>query len=89
MWDTLAGNSFQKIRTDYTILKRYDLSYQDFERLKLRIAYPPDSYMARIKNTAWLRSQKDFRGQEIPVTARKLFFCIRLTPQPSSPSYAT
>jgi hypothetical protein len=38
-----------KIRDDYKILKRYDLSLKDLQRLDFTVTYPPDASMANIK----------------------------------------
>jgi hypothetical protein len=47
--DTLNKYDWETIRKDYKILQRYDLSLQDFERLKCRITYPPSEDMKAIK----------------------------------------
>jgi len=47
--DTLNKYDWTTIRNDYKILQRYDLSLQDFIRLKRIITYPPDERMKDIK----------------------------------------
>jgi len=47
--NTLSTYSWEEIRTDYKILKRYDLSIQDLELLNFKVSYPPTSEMADIK----------------------------------------
>lgn len=47
--DTLAKYSWFEIRRDYNILKRYDLSYQDLERLNWNVYYPSTAEMEGIK----------------------------------------
>ncbi len=43
--DTIATYGWDVICKDYKILKRYDLSLEDFERLNWQIAYPPTQDM--------------------------------------------
>ena len=39
--DTLLKYSWDEVREDYKILKRYDISWQEMERLRGDIHYPP------------------------------------------------
>ncbi len=47
--DTLSTYSWDKIRDNYNILKRYDLSVEDLELLDYEIVYPPTPEMADIQ----------------------------------------
>jgi len=47
--DTLSKYDWATIRSDYKILQRYDMSLQDFKRLKNTITYPPSETMKDIK----------------------------------------
>lgn len=47
--DTLSKYSWSEIRKDYKVLKRYDLSYNDLERLNWVLNYPPTPEMGGIK----------------------------------------
>ena len=47
--DTLNKYSWEEVRRDYKILKRYDLSYEDCKLLKFRVPYPPTPTMSRMK----------------------------------------
>ena len=47
--DTFNTCSWGEISEKYKILKRYDLSEQDFKFLKYNITYPPDDRMKDIK----------------------------------------
>jgi hypothetical protein len=47
--DTLAKYTWSEIRRDYNILKRYDLSFQDLERIGWKLQYPPTAEMKGIK----------------------------------------
>jgi hypothetical protein len=52
--DTLSTYSWEVIQRDYKILKRYDLSIEDFKNLSDKqgvpvITYPPDEKMKHIK----------------------------------------
>jgi hypothetical protein len=47
--DTIAKYDWETIRTEYKILKRYDLSYQNFIKLGYKISYPPNERMKNIK----------------------------------------
>ncbi|MDD3161853.1 MAG: hypothetical protein PHX49_08010 [Bacteroidales bacterium] len=38
--DTLKNNSWEEVRDHYKILKRYDLSLQDLEKMHFKIVYP-------------------------------------------------
>lgn len=48
-FDTLSSLPWDEIRTEYKILKRYDLSLADLERINFTIVYPPDESMEGIK----------------------------------------
>jgi hypothetical protein len=47
--DTLNKYSWEEVRRDYKILKRYELSYEDCKLLKFRVPYPPTPAMSRMK----------------------------------------
>ena len=47
--NTLNKYSWEEVRRDYKILKRYDLSYEDCKLLKFRVPYPPTPAMSRMK----------------------------------------
>ena len=47
--DTLNKYSWEEVRRDYKILKRYDLSIQDLELLDYKVYYPPIPAMSRMK----------------------------------------
>lgn len=47
--DTLNKYDWSKIREGYKVLKRYDLSLQDLERLNYLVTYPPTNEMKGIK----------------------------------------
>jgi hypothetical protein len=47
--DTLNMYDWDTIRDEYKILQRYDLSLQDFKRLKNTITYPPTEEMKDMK----------------------------------------
>lgn len=47
--DTVNANPWQKIRENYKILKRYDLSIKDLEILDYRIPYPENTKMQNMK----------------------------------------
>ncbi len=47
--DTLNKYSWEEVRNGYKILKRYDLSLQDIERLNYNVPYPPSPEMAKMK----------------------------------------
>jgi hypothetical protein len=47
--DTLLTYSWEVIRSDYKILKRYDLSLQDLQKLNYTIPYPPTETMKNMK----------------------------------------
>ena len=38
--DTLKNNSWEEVRDHYKILKRYDLSLSDLEKMHFKIVYP-------------------------------------------------
>lgn len=48
-YDTLQKYNWETIRTQYKILKRYDLSTQNLKQLKWAISYPPTEAMKDIK----------------------------------------
>lgn len=47
--DTVASYEWEYIRNEYKILRRYDLSLQDLERLEWTVTYPPSENMSNIK----------------------------------------
>lgn len=47
--DTLSTYSWDQIRSDYNILKRYDLSIEDLESLNFKVTYPPTLEMQNIR----------------------------------------
>ena len=47
--DTLAKYEWQKIIEDYNILRRYDLSLGDLQRLDFEVIYPPNANMEGIQ----------------------------------------
>ncbi len=47
--DTLDTYGWEEIRDGYKILRRYDLSYPDLEKLKFVIPYPPSEAMKGMK----------------------------------------
>ena len=47
--DTLNKYSWEEVRRDYKILKRYDLSIQDLELLDYKVYYPPTPAMSQMK----------------------------------------
>ena len=47
--DTLNKYSWEEVRRDYKILKRYDLSHEDCVRLNFIVPYPPTPTMSRMK----------------------------------------
>ena len=47
--DTLNKYSWEEVRRDYKILKRYDLSYEDCVRLNFIVPYPPTPTRSRMK----------------------------------------
>jgi len=47
--DTLSKYTWEEIREYYKILKRYDVSYQEMEKLNGRIYYPPTEAMRDMK----------------------------------------
>jgi hypothetical protein len=47
--EILNNNSFENIRDNYRVLKRYDLSVEDLELLNFEIPYPPTPIMSLIK----------------------------------------
>ena len=47
--DTLSKYTWEEIRDGYKILKRYDVSWQEMERLKGRLYYPPTEDMKNMK----------------------------------------
>ena len=51
--DTLMEYTWKEIIEDYNILKRYDVSLEDLQRLNFTVTYPPTQEMSDIK--MWLR----------------------------------
>ena len=47
--DTLSKYTWDEVRADYKILKRYDISWQEMEATKGKIYYPPTEAMKDIK----------------------------------------
>ncbi len=47
--DTLNKYPWEKIRDDYMILKRYDLSLEDLERCDYLLTYPPNEQLKGVK----------------------------------------
>ncbi|MCC8145530.1 MAG: hypothetical protein LIO93_03630 [Bacteroidales bacterium] len=47
--DTVDNYPWEKIREDYRVLKRYDLSQEDLIRLDFKITYPPNPKMRDVK----------------------------------------
>ena len=47
--DTLEKYPWNEVRTGYKILKRYDVSWQEMERLEGRLYYPPTEAMKDMK----------------------------------------
>src|SRR5688572_20755122 len=47
--DTLSAHPWNVIRSQYNILKRYDLSLQDLQSLDFVVMYPPDASMQGMK----------------------------------------
>jgi len=47
--DTLANYSWDEVRNNYMILKRYDLSLKNLEQPNFTVVYPPDSTMNDVK----------------------------------------
>lgn len=47
--DTVSKFIWNDIKSDYKILKRYDVSLTDLEKLNYTLTYPPDSTMRGIK----------------------------------------
>lgn len=47
--DTLEAYSWEVIREEYKILKRYDLSLEDLQRLDFKVTYPPGPEMEGVK----------------------------------------
>lgn len=47
--DTLARYPWAEVQGKYKILKRYDLSLRDLERLDFTVTYPPDASMQGVK----------------------------------------
>lgn len=46
--DTVDKYSWEKIRSDYNVLKRYDLSLDDLEKRSWTVTYPPTEEMKNI-----------------------------------------
>jgi hypothetical protein len=47
--DTVNKFSWDTIRSQYKVLKRYDLSYDDVEKMNFEIPYPPNEDMKNVK----------------------------------------
>lgn len=47
--DSLAKYDWNTIRKDYNVLKRYDLSLEDLQRLNFKVPYPPKEDMKDVK----------------------------------------
>jgi hypothetical protein len=47
--DTLALQDWETITADYNVLVRYDLSFEDLERLDWKVFYPPNEKMEGVK----------------------------------------
>ncbi|MEX6627608.1 hypothetical protein [Tenacibaculum salmonis] len=47
--DIIKKEGWGKVRKDYLILKRYDLSIEDLELLNYKIPYPPTAEMFKMK----------------------------------------
>ncbi len=47
--DTLALSGCETIRAEYNVLVRYDLSFEDLERLNWQVYYPPNDSMEEIQ----------------------------------------
>lgn len=47
--DTLNKYPWKEVRNGYKILKRYDLSLQDIEKLNYKVPYSPSREMAKMK----------------------------------------
>jgi hypothetical protein len=47
--DTLALYDWETIRAEYNVLVRYDLSFEDLERLDWKVFYPPNEKMEGVK----------------------------------------
>ena len=47
--DTINKYDWEMVQNEYKILQRYDLSLQDFKRLKYTLSYPPSEAMKNIK----------------------------------------
>ena len=45
----LDSTPWEEVRDNYRILKRYDLSHEDLERLGFRVIYPPDDTMEGVR----------------------------------------
>jgi hypothetical protein len=47
--DVVTPDNWNIVQDNYEVAKRYDLSFQDLERLKWTVVYPPDATMEGIK----------------------------------------
>lgn len=47
--DTLVKYSWEKVKSNYLILQRYDLSIYDLQKLNYRLHYPPTEAMRNMK----------------------------------------
>jgi hypothetical protein len=45
----VTADDWQQIRNNYDVVKRYDISLGDLERLNFTLVYPPNSAMSGIK----------------------------------------
>ncbi|WP_179009661.1 hypothetical protein [Winogradskyella forsetii] len=47
--ETIENNEWYEIRSNYLILKRFDVSYDDFQSIDFEIVYPPTIEMENIR----------------------------------------
>ncbi|PRP68281.1 hypothetical protein BST86_04095 [Nonlabens agnitus] len=47
--EVIESSTFESLRLNYRVLKRYDLSYKDFLMLNKEVIYPPTPAMANIQ----------------------------------------
>ena len=47
--ETIENNEWNEIRSNYLVLKRFDVSYDDFQSLDFEIVYPPTFEMENIR----------------------------------------
>ena len=55
--DTIDKYTWEEVREDYMVLKRYDLSLKDFQNLDFTVTYPPDEAMKNIEQYPPLGSE--------------------------------